>query len=219
MLTVEKDIRSEYWAVEQTRTYGRTKLGGEHALRSVAARVRYVVLRPTVVVSVPQIIEIRDWSRIKRTLAAHRHAHHVYVDDVSDAIIWSMERATGGSGSPGGVATYNLSEDEFSEPTHAAFMDKAWAVTGDRRFRFVRVPWIADWLRDFLRFRTLPLRHPGWSMRFPSDKLRSAGYRPRFGMAQAHALALQTMAGNVEVSVDRGTATIGNEIPSGSDIS
>lgn len=193
VLTVDTDVRSEYWAVDQTRTYGRTKLGGEYALRDRAKAVRYVVLRPTVVVSVPQLIEIREWSRVKRTLAAHRHAHHVYVRDVSDAIIWCMERAVAGAGDRGSVAVFNLSEDEYPEPTHAEFMRKAFAVSGDRRFRVVEVPWVADWARDFLRFRTLPLRNPGWRMRFPSDKLRASGYRPRFGMGQAHALALETI--------------------------
>ena len=95
---------------------------------------------PTVVVDVPEIIGIREWSLVKRTLAAHRHAHHIYVHDVSDAIIWSMERAITGTGVPGSIETFNLSEDEFSEPTHADFMRKAFAVSGDPRFRVVRVP-------------------------------------------------------------------------------
>lgn len=200
VLTAERDVRSEYWAVDQTRAYGRTKLGGEHAVRTSAKCVRYVILRPTVVVSVAQIVEIREWSRIKRNMAAHRHAHHVYVGDVSDAIIWSMERAVEGVGAPGSVATYNLSEDDFPEPTHAEFMRKAFAVSGDTRFRTVTVPSAADWMRDFLRFRTLPLRHPGWNMRFPNDRLRRDGYRLRFGMAHAYALALDLLRKEVEAT-------------------
>jgi choline dehydrogenase-like flavoprotein/nucleoside-diphosphate-sugar epimerase len=191
VLTVNRDIRSEYWALDYVRTYGRTKLGGELALRQKAKNVRYVVLRPTVVVDVPEIIGIRDWSLVKRTLAAHRHAHHIYVHDVSDAIIWAMERATAGAGAPGSIETFNLSEDEFPEPTHADFMRKAFALSGDPRFRVARVPWMADWMRDFLRFRTFPLRNPLWRMRFPNNRLRAAGYRPRFGMAHAHAAALE----------------------------
>jgi choline dehydrogenase-like flavoprotein/nucleoside-diphosphate-sugar epimerase len=193
VLTVDRDIRSEYWALDYVRTYGRTKLGGELALRQKAKTVRYVVLRPTVVVDVPEIIGIRNWSIAKRTLAAHRHAHHIYVCDVSDAIIWSMERAMAGAAAPGSIETFNLSEDEFPEATHADFMRKAFAESRDPRFRIVRVPWIADWMHDFLRFRTFPLRNPLWRMCFPSDRLRAAGYRPRFGLAHAHALALETI--------------------------
>jgi len=193
VLTVDRDVRSEYWALDYVRTYGRTKLGGELALRQKAKSVRYVVLRPTVVVDVPEIIGIREWSLVKRTLAAHRHAHHIYVRDVSDAIIWSMERAMAVAAAPGSIETFNLSEDEFPEPTHADFMRKAFAESRDPRFRIVRVPWMADWMHDFLRFRTFPLRNPLWRMRFPNDRLRAAGYRPRFGMAQAHALALETI--------------------------
>jgi nucleoside-diphosphate-sugar epimerase/choline dehydrogenase-like flavoprotein len=193
VLTVERDIRSEYWALDYVRTYGRTKLLGELALQEVAKRVCYVVLRPTVVVDVSDIVGIRNWSRVKRMFAAHRHAHHIYVGDVSDAIIWSMERAVDGVGSPGSIETFNLSEDEFPEPTHADFMRKAFAVSGDPRFRVVKMPWMGDWMHDFLRFRTLPLRNPLWRMRFPNDRLRAAGYRHRFGLARAHALALEAI--------------------------
>jgi nucleoside-diphosphate-sugar epimerase len=206
VLTVDHDIRSEYWALDHARTYGRTKLGGELALRRTAKTVRYVVLRPTVVVDVPEIIAIRNWSLVKRTLAAHRHAHHIYVRDVSDAIVWSMERAIAGAGAPGSIETFNLSEDEFPEPTHADFMRKAFAVSGDPRFRIVRVPWLADWMRDFLRFRTFPLRNPLWRMRFPNDRLRAAGYRPRFGMAHAHAVALETIRNEAKHTVPRNEA-------------
>lgn len=191
VLNTERDVRSEYWALDYVRTYGRTKLAGELALRAAARSVRYVVLRPTVVVDVPGIVGIRDWSPVKRTLAAHRHAHHIFVRDVSDAILWSMERALAGVRARGSIETFNLSEDDIPEPTHADFLRKAYASTGDPRYRVRRVPGIVDWAHDFLRFRTLPLRNPLWRMRFPSDRLRAAGYRPRFGMMRANALALE----------------------------
>jgi len=88
---------------------------------------------------------------------------------------------------------FNLSDDDFPEPTHADFLRKAFAVTGDQRFRVVKMPWIGDWMHDFLRFRTLPLRNPFWRMYFPADRLRSAGYNLRFGMAHAQAVALETL--------------------------
>ncbi|MGI6244714.1 MAG: NAD-dependent epimerase/dehydratase family protein [Pseudochelatococcus sp.] len=193
VLTAERDVPSEYWALDYVRAYGRTKLAGEYALREIAKTVRYVILRPTVVVDIGQIIGLRDWGRVKRTLAAHRHAHHVYVRDVTHAFIWAMERAFASAGAPGSVETFNLSEDEYPEPTHADFMRKAFAASGDSRFRVFRAPGIGDWLHDFLRFRTLPLRNPLWRMQFPNDRLREAGYRHRFGMAAADAQALAAL--------------------------
>jgi nucleoside-diphosphate-sugar epimerase len=192
VLTVERDVRSEYWALDYVRNYGRTKLAGELALRQAANAVRYVVLRPTFVVDIPEIVGIRNWSYFKRILTAHRHAHYIYVRDVSDAMIWSMERAIAG-GVPGSIEVFNLSDDDFPEPTHADFLRKAFAVTGDPRFRVVKMPWLGDWMHDFLRFRTLPLRNPLWRMYFPIDRLRAAGYDLRFGMAQAQAVALETL--------------------------
>lgn len=195
VLTVERDVASEYWALEYVRAYGRTKLAGERALAATAQSVAYTVLRPAVVVDVGQLLEIRSWSLFKRSLAAHRHAHHVYVGDVSHAIIWSIERSLTGETVPGAIETFNVSEDDVPEPTHAAFMRKAYQVSGDRRFRTLQAPWIGDWLHDFLRFRTLPLRNPLWRMRFPNGRLLAAGYRFRFGMAQAHRVALETLEG------------------------
>lgn len=207
VLTVDRDVRAEYLAMDYVRAYGRTKLAGEHALRAAAKSVRYVVLRPTVVVDVAALVGIRDWSPVKRVLAAHRHAHHVYVRDVSDALIWSMERAFAGPAAPGSIETFNLSEDEFRDSTHAAFLRKAYAASGDPRFRVLRVPGIADWVHDVLRFRILSLRNPLWRMRFPSDRLRAAGHRLPFGMAHAHQSALaQIQADAAGRSAGGGTA-------------
>ncbi|RZU34080.1 GMC family oxidoreductase [Blastococcus saxobsidens] len=194
VLTVDHDVPSEYWALPYVRTYGRTKLAGELAIRTAAKRVRYVIFRPTVVVDIDDILRIRDWNPIKRVLTAHRHAHHVFVRDVSDALIWSMEGALAGRGEPGSVAVYNLSEDEYPEPTHADFLRRAFKASGDPRFRVARIPGVADWAHDFLRFRRLTLRNPLWRMRFPNDALRAAGYAPRHGLASAYEIALGKIA-------------------------
>ena len=180
------------------RAYGRTKLKGELGIRSVAKAVRYTIFRPTVVVSVDDIIGIRNWSWVKRTLASHRHAHHVYVRDVSDAMIWSIERSLGGAVPPGSVETYNLSEDDFAFPHHFDFLRKARAVCRDRRFVVVNAPGLFDWLHDALRFRAVSIRNPLWLMRFPNDRLRRAGYRFRFGMAEAHRAALEVLAAEAD---------------------
>lgn len=194
VLAIDHDVRSEYLALDYVRAYGRTKLAGELAIRTTARSTRYVILRPTVVVDVPQIVGIRDWSRTKRVLAAHRHAHHVYVRDVSDVLIWGMERGLEGEGDSGAVDLFNVAEDDFAEPTHAHFLRRAFAATGDPRFRVPNVPGIVDWAHDLIRFRSLPLRNPLWRMRFPTDRLHAAGYRRRFGMVHATGLALRQIS-------------------------
>lgn len=194
VLSVDQDVASEYWALDYVREYGRTKLAGERALMRVAARMRCVVLRPAVVVDISQIIGVREWSLFKRMLASHRHAHHIYVGDVSDALIWAIEEGLAGRGEAGRVDVYNLAEDDRDMPRHIDFMRKALAASGDRRYRVVSVPWVIDWLHDFLRFHTLPLRNPLWRMRFSSERLKRAGYHLKFGMAKAEQLALARLA-------------------------
>lgn len=208
VLTLDLDVPSEYPAPDHVRAYGRTKLAGERAVREAARSVRYVILRPAVVVDISQMIEILNWSKAKQILAAHRHAHHVYVRDVSDAIIWSMERALGGAGEPGSVATFNVSEDEYVEPTHGDFLRAALRATGDKRFRVSPLPAIADRIHSAMRFPSLSLRKPIWRVRFPNDKLRRAGWSPRFGMAYARALAIAELRGEIGAGT---TVLVGGE--------
>ncbi|AIC31399.1 NAD-dependent epimerase/dehydratase family protein (plasmid) [Rhizobium etli bv. mimosae str. IE4771] len=201
VLSIERDVASEYWALDYVREYGRTKLAGERAITRVADHMRCVVLRPAVVVDIEQIIGVRDWSIVKRMLASHRHSHHVYVGDVSDALIWCMEQGLAGVGEPGRVDIYNLADDDRIGPRHIDFMRKAFAASGDRRYRVVSVPWVVDWLHDFVRFHSLPIRNPLWRMRFSGDRLKAAGYKFKYGMGKAEQLALARLA--IEAQTDQ----------------
>lgn len=198
VLTHDRDVPSEYWTQDDRRVYGRTKLAGEMALRNAAPSFGCVIMRPTLVVDETHLPAIADRGAIKKALTAHRHAHHVYVGDVSDALIWAMERILAGDVPRGEVETYNLSEDDHPGPRHADFLAKAYQATGDRRFRTIVAPSIFDRLHELQKFRGFPLRNPFWRMRFPNDRLRAAGYRFRFGMQEAErrALASLTSAGS-----------------------
>lgn len=201
VLSIDEDNASEYWALDYVREYGRTKLAGERAILRVADQMRCFILRPAVVVDLDQIIGIREWSLVKRMLASHRHAHHIYVWDVSDALIWSVEQGLASRGKPGDVEIFNLVEDDRLEPRHIDFMRKAFRASGDPRYRVLSAPPAVDWLHDFLRFRTLPLRNPLWRMRFSGRRLRDAGYQLKFGMAQAEELALSRLVEQARASV------------------
>lgn len=207
VLSVDRDIASEYLALDYVREYGRTKLAGERALMRAANRMRCVVLRPAVVVDIGQIIGVRNWSLFKRMLASHRHAHHIYVGDVSDALIWAVAEGLAGKGEAGRVDIYNLAEDDRDMPRHIDFMRKAFVASGDRRYHVVSAPWIIDWLHDVLRFHTLSIRNPLWRMRFSSERLKQAGYELKFGMAKAEQLALARLAKEANTGAQSDFAT------------
>lgn len=191
VLTTERLVTAEYLAADRRREFGRTKLLGEQLLRAAAGTVRYTVLRPTVVVDVPDLIAIRDWSRRRQIRRAGRHAHHVYVGDVADAIAWSVARGLADATAPGAVEVFDLHDDDVPHPRHADFLREAYAATGDRRFRVLPMPRIVDRITTAIRYRSR--RHAFGHVRFRSPKLRDAGWRAPWGMAYARAEALDRL--------------------------
>ena len=181
-LTPDKDIKGEYSAPDFLRAYGRSKLLGEIALRDEAHSVDYVILRPTVVVDVDDVLRLGDLSHIRKSLTARRHAHYVYIGDVADAIVWLVGRRLNRKGSGARVSTYNLAEDEFRECSYEAILKKLRVSTGQRKFDVVPAPMIADRLVSFARFGNLPVRFGFGQMFFATDKLKNEGFRARFGL-------------------------------------
>ena len=78
VLTENEDVKSEYWAVESLRSYGRTKLLGETKLREEARKGEYIIFRPTVVVDIPDLVALGEISPIKKMLVgAPAHASNL----------------------------------------------------------------------------------------------------------------------------------------------
>ena len=189
-LTPDKDIKSEYSAPDFVRAYGRTKLLGEIALREEARSVDYVILRPTVVVDVDDVLRLGDLGHIRKSLTARRHAHYIYIADVADAIAWLVRRKLNENGSGAGVSTYNLAEDEFRECSYEAILRKLRVNTRHRNFGVVPAPVIADRLLSFVRFGNLPARFGFGQMFFATNKLKAEGFRLRFGLEHLYRKAI-----------------------------
>lgn len=193
VLTTEHLVPDEYLASARRREYGRTKLLGEELVRASAGTVRYTVLRPTVVVDLPDLLAIRDWSRAKRMRAARRHAHFIYVGDVADAITWSVARGLAGVTVPGAVEVFDLHDDAVSRPRYGDFLRDIAAATGDRRSAFLPIPGFVDRLDAVARYRSR--RQSFERVRFRSSSLRDAGWQPPWGMAHARTEALDLLRG------------------------
>jgi nucleoside-diphosphate-sugar epimerase len=193
VLTSDRDVRSEYLAVDTLRCYGRTKLAGEQKIRDCAKNVEYVFLRPTVVVEVTDLLELGSWSFVKRAIAGHRHSQQIYVLDVVHAIIWFMEQSLARKSLQPGISVFNLADNSVAENTYANFFRKAYQRSADPRFRIIPLPSIIDELRDSLKFRILPIRHTLGRMRFSTDLLESTGYRHRYGIQVLHERAMDAL--------------------------
>ncbi len=194
VLTYGRDIRSEYFAEDYLRAYGRTKLAGEEAVRDEARRATHVILRPTVVVDVTDLVELRAWSPVKKAMVGYRHSHQIYVLDVVQAMLWFLKKNLARSPSGASVSVYNLSNDDVADNTYAYFFREAFRRTSDRKFKSFQLPSVFDRMRDVVKFRLPPIRHSLGTMRFSPEKLYSTGYRHRYGIKEAHNLALDALA-------------------------
>jgi nucleoside-diphosphate-sugar epimerase len=193
VLTDDRDVKSEYLAVEALRCYGRTKLAGERKIREEAERIEYVILRPTVVVEADDLIDLGSWSSMKRAMAGYRHSQQIFVLDVVHAILWFMERSLARASHQPGISVLNLADDSIAENTYARFFRRAYSRSSDRRFRCVQLPWVFDGLRDLLKFKILPFRHTLGRMRFSTDRLYATGYRHRYGISELHERVLDSL--------------------------
>jgi nucleoside-diphosphate-sugar epimerase len=185
VLTSDHDVPGEYWGSESLRCYGRTKLQGELAIRDAARNAEYVILRPTVVVDVPDLIKLGDWTMSRKRRLGAGHAHHIYVRDVADAIVWFMERSLGREQPSPGVETFNLSEDDTPISSYGEFFKSTYEATSDARWAAPPMPWPVEWLYAIYSSRRLILRHPFGRVVFSNHKLRETGYVFRFGMSRA----------------------------------
>lgn len=195
VLTADRDVRSEYWANDGLRCYGRTKLQGELAISEIAHNIEYVILRPSTVVDLQDLANLASRSKISKSATSSRHAHHIYVRDVADAILWFMERGLTRNQLSPGVSIFNLAEDDFPINTWGQIFKTAYEITGDQRWRVVlAVPQPFQWLLAVIKCRMLLLRRPYGLMLFSSDKLRTAGYTIPFGMSHALDLFFKELA-------------------------
>lgn len=183
VLTPDRDDRRQYWGGAVLRAYGRTKLQGELAVKAAARNVEYVIVRPSVVVDLEDLLSMGGRSKVWKRIGGARHAHHIYVPDVADAILWFMERGLSRDRPAPGVTTFNLSEDETPMGTYGQLFKVAYAASGDERWNAAPMPWPVEWLRMMVMYRTLLFRQPYGRMFFVGDKLRREGYQFRFGMS------------------------------------
>ena len=194
VVTADREIPAEHWGDARARTYGRTKLAGEMALREEARSMECVIFRPTSVVDVDDLAEPLAWGLGRRIMLAHRLTHHVYVLDVADALLWSMERTFARAVPQAGIETFNLADPDEARATYADLFREAHAATGDSRYSCpVQAPWVLDWMRQAAQHRRMPLRLPRGVVHFPPDRLLATGYRHPFSMASVRARAIAAL--------------------------
>jgi nucleoside-diphosphate-sugar epimerase/choline dehydrogenase-like flavoprotein len=199
VVTAEREIPGEHWGDARAKAYGRSKLGGELALREETRSMECVVFRPTSVVDVHDLAEPLGWGLRRRIMLAHRLAHYVYALDVAHALLWSMERTLARESPQPGIDIFNLADTEEATATYASLFREAREATGDSRYACpVQAPWVLDWMRQAVQHQRLPLRLPRGVVHFPPDKLLGAGYRHPFGMASVRKRAITALGAGRE---------------------
>jgi nucleoside-diphosphate-sugar epimerase len=195
VLTTDRDRRSEYWANDMLRCYGRTKLQGELAISAVAHDVEYVILRPSVVVDIEDLVKLASRSKMAKRAISAKYTHYVYIYDVADAILTFLERSLARDLRSRSVSTFNLADDDTAINTYGQIFKAAYETTGDRGWRVApAMPGPFHWLLMVAKFRMLALRYPYGLMLFSGEKLRAAGYTFRFGMSHAFDVFLKELA-------------------------
>ena len=185
----------EHLVNDWMRSYARSKRLGEVGLIAAAKRVNYTIFRPTVIVDTDQILSIISWRRSLRRLQSNRNAHHIYIGDVIEAMIWSMERTLSSPIVESNVSIFNLADNTLSDPTYNGIFDQARKELGALKVPdVVSFPRSIDWSRDYIRYglgyrprRTMPY------MRFSTDRLGAEGFKMPFGMGFARSKAIDML--------------------------
>ena len=192
-LTTSQDVSAEYRAYPYLRTYGRTKLLGEKALTDVLRTVECAIFRPTIVVDVPQLVELATWGRLRRFALGRRRTNYVFIEDVAQALAWRLQQALQRPAPYAGVEVYNLSDDDTPQKSVADFYARAYAATGHNAFApSPYAPLEIYKLIDAAKYKTMSRRLPLGMMRYSPTKLFTAGYKHKYGMAQAYQMAIES---------------------------
>jgi nucleoside-diphosphate-sugar epimerase len=192
VVTPEKDVASEYWAETYMRAYARSKVASERLLAERGGESRCVILRPSVVRNRDDIRELAGWSLTRKLILGGRLTHTVAVEDVVHSILWflreTLEQQQPRSAQE--VEIYNVADDD-PQDTYAAFFKKAYAWTGDPRYRCPpHAPAVADRIMNWCKYRTLEPRWPLGMVIYSNEKLLRTGYRHVLGAEAAYRAAL-----------------------------
>lgn len=192
------DVKSSegFLAAKYLYDYCVTKLWGEDAIRESAKRTRYVIGRPSNIVTEKQIEGVLEWGWKTRLWRAHRNTHQIYVKDVAAALVYLMKWALReGAVNPGGIATFNLSNDDVADNTYGKLLSRYSKALG--RFDFcsmVRVPGFVDVVKDALKYRHFSGRLPAGLAIYSPAKLLMTGFRHPYGILNIQDQVIARMA-------------------------
>lgn len=195
LISTVSDRPVEYMAPPFLREYARTKLLGEVAIRELAKRVSYVILRPTAISAENDILGPSNWRTPRKIWRGSQRSHQIYVHDVVSAIIFFLQRNLSKPCSQETVEVFNLSNDDADANRYFHFWKKAYEATENRNFwcPFCAPVWL-HWVKDVIKFKNYELRYPLGMVRFAPEKLLQTGYRHPVGIAGAHARTLSLIS-------------------------
>jgi len=177
-----KPLGAQYRAEPYMLRYAATKVLGELALEALAPPMQVDLLRPVVVADEARLIEIADWSFLRKAVTLYRRTQYMAATDAAAAVAHLTQR--GLEIPKRGLEAYHIAYP--SSATFRRLCATAYQRTGDRRFApIIEAPLLPDIAKDLLRFRTLEVRYPLGAMLVSAAKLQSTGFEPPLGFEAA----------------------------------
>lgn len=133
--------------------YGRSKLGGELAVRAYADRVPSVIVRPPIVYGpadrdfLPALLPMAKRGLVLKSGFGPKHYSLVHVDDLCEAILLAAEKGQTISSRDPGAGVYHVSDGR--EYTWEEVCDALMRALGRPRARVVSVPDALSWVAGF----------------------------------------------------------------------
>jgi nucleoside-diphosphate-sugar epimerase len=179
----------QYYSNPHMLNYARTKTLAELAIRNFRPQMSVDFYRPAVVADLDRLLEVGNWSFVRKLCAAHRRTQYIYAPDAAAAIAHLVTRGLAPNQVRPRIEAFNISDENCG--TFRDVLATAYRVTGNPRYKLkVQLPVPLDLARYMMKYRKTVIRYPLGMLKFANEKLLATGFTFPTGMKSALEQAL-----------------------------